>query len=104
MLRTRRANDAPLAAGATVACNPLPATCSRQAHKVLAMSSRRSLPLLALVLLLLTPACARVHPHMALPPMALGEPSFFPTLEAYASAPIVGGNRSADLSGHAGSD
>jgi len=33
---------------------------------------------------------------MALPPLALGEPSFFPTLEAYASAPIVGGNR-ADL-------
>ena len=25
--------------------------------------------------------------------MALGEPSFFPTLEAYAQAPIVGGNR-----------
>ena len=36
--------------------------------------------------------CARVHPHVALPPLALGEPSFFPTLEAYASAPIVGGN------------
>jgi len=60
------------------------------------MSSRRSLPLLAVLLLFLTTACARVHPHMALPPLALGEPSFFPTLEAYASAPIVGGNR-ADL-------
>ena len=33
---------------------------------------------------------------MVLPPLALGEPSFFPTLEAYAAAPIVGGNR-ADL-------
>jgi cardiolipin synthase len=30
---------------------------------------------------------------VALPSLALGEPSFFPTLEAYASAPIVGGNR-----------
>jgi cardiolipin synthase A/B len=58
------------------------------------MSRRRSLPLgvLALVVLL-TAACVRVHPHIALPALALGEPSFFPTLEAYASAPIVGGNR-----------
>jgi len=40
-----------------------------------------------------TTACARVHPHVLLPSMALGEPSFFPTLEAYAQAPIVGGNR-----------
>jgi cardiolipin synthase len=29
---------------------------------------------------------------MALPSVMLGEPSFFPTLEAYAGAPIVGGN------------
>ena len=36
--------------------------------------------------------CARVYPHVALPSLSLGEPSFFPTLEAYASAPIVGGN------------
>jgi cardiolipin synthase len=36
--------------------------------------------------------CARVHPHLALPALSLGEPSFFPTLEAYAGAPIVGGN------------
>jgi cardiolipin synthase len=41
---------------------------------------------------LLPAACARVQPHVALPQLALGEPSFFPTLEAYASAPIVGGN------------
>ena len=41
-------------------------------------------------------ACARVQPHVSLPEVALGEPSFFPTLEAYASAPIVGGN-SVDL-------
>jgi cardiolipin synthase A/B len=38
-------------------------------------------------------ACARVQPHLSLPEVTLGEPSFFPTLEAYASAPIVGGNR-----------
>lgn len=58
------------------------------------MSRRRSLPLgvLALVVLL-SAGCVRVHPHIALPSLALGEPSFFPTLEAYASAPIVGGNR-----------
>ena len=36
--------------------------------------------------------CARVQPHVALPSLTLGEPSFFPTLEAYAGAPIVGGN------------
>jgi cardiolipin synthase len=35
---------------------------------------------------------ARVYPHVALPPLRLGEPSFFPTIEAYTSAPIVGGN------------
>jgi len=58
------------------------------------MSRRRSLPLGALVLaVLLTAGCARVHPHIALPSLALGEPSFFPTLEAYAAAPIIGGNR-----------
>jgi cardiolipin synthase A/B len=43
-------------------------------------------------LLIVLAGCARVHPHIALPPLALGEPSFFPTLEAYGSAPIMGGN------------
>ncbi|MBI2216985.1 MAG: cardiolipin synthase B [Candidatus Rokubacteria bacterium] len=43
-------------------------------------------------LLLAVTGCARVHPHLALPAMALGEPSFFPTIEAYTAAPIVGGN------------
>ncbi|HYL82249.1 MAG TPA: phospholipase D-like domain-containing protein [Candidatus Acidoferrum sp.] len=38
-------------------------------------------------------ACARPYPHAVFPSMAVGEPSFFPTLEAYAQAPIVGGNR-----------
>ena len=37
--------------------------------------------------------CVRVQPHLALPVVSLGEPSFFPTLEAYASAPIIAGNR-----------
>jgi cardiolipin synthase len=41
---------------------------------------------------LLPTACARVQPHVSLPELRLGEPSFFPTLEAYASAPIIGGN------------
>ena len=36
--------------------------------------------------------CAKVTPHISVPPLSLGEPSFFPTLEAYAVAPIVGGN------------
>ncbi|HYE89486.1 MAG TPA: phospholipase D-like domain-containing protein [Terriglobales bacterium] len=40
----------------------------------------------------LASACARVQPHVTLPEIALGEPSFFPTLEAYAAAPIIGGN------------
>ena len=44
------------------------------------------------VVVALLTACARVHPHVELPQLTLGEPSFFPTLEAYASAPIVGGN------------
>ena len=50
--------------------------------------------LLAWVMLtaLVLSACARVQPHISLPQLALGEPSFFPTLEAYASAPILGGN------------
>jgi cardiolipin synthase len=37
--------------------------------------------------------CARVPPPLALPAMALGEPSFFPTFEAHTLAPVVGGNR-----------
>jgi cardiolipin synthase len=54
----------------------------------------RSRPLAWVVLAaFLASACARVQPHVSLPDIALGEPSFFPTLEAYASAPIVGGNR-----------
>ena len=48
-----------------------------------------------LVALALT-ACARVQPHVLLPNVQLVEPSFFPTLEAFASAPITARN-SVDL-------
>ncbi len=37
--------------------------------------------------------CTYVQPHVALPDLRLGEPSFFPTLEAYTSTPIVAQNR-----------
>lgn len=48
---------------------------------------------LVLLVLVLAGCTARVHPHLSLPTLLLGEPSFFPTLEAYTAAPIVGGNR-----------
>ncbi len=44
-------------------------------------------------LVLATASCTRVTPHVVLPNIVLGEPSFFPTLEAYTATPIVGGNR-----------
>lgn len=44
------------------------------------------------VLVVSTASCARVHPHLSLPEMSLGEPSFFPTIEALTASPIVGGN------------
>jgi len=54
-------------------------------------SIRRAFRVVAL--LLLAAGCAtRVTPHLVLPPLELGEPSFFPTLEAYTATPIVGGN------------
>jgi cardiolipin synthase len=57
------------------------------------MVVRRFASTLAVVVLAIAGgACARVQPHIALPPLMLGEPSFFPTLEAYAGSPIVGGN------------
>ena len=40
----------------------------------------------------LAEACTRVTSHVALPELMLGEPSYFPTQEAYGGAPIVGGN------------
>lgn len=52
----------------------------------------RRLTVVAIVCLAVGAGCARVQPHVSLPALKLGEPSFFPTLEAYAGAPIVGGN------------
>ncbi|HEX2928484.1 MAG TPA: cardiolipin synthase [Candidatus Binatia bacterium] len=46
---------------------------------------------LLLVLLLL--GCAKVISVYKIPDITLGEPSFFPTIEAHTDAPIVGGNR-----------
>src|SRR5437899_2055029 len=40
----------------------------------------------------LAEACTRVTTHVSLPELMLGEPSYFPTQEAYGGAPIVGGN------------
>jgi cardiolipin synthase len=48
---------------------------------------------LALLGALAASACSNVPVHRELPPLNLGEPSFFPTIEAHAQAPIVGGNR-----------
>jgi cardiolipin synthase len=49
--------------------------------------------LAALLCLVAVSGCTfRVQPHLALPELMLGEPSFFPTLEAHAGSPIVGGN------------
>jgi len=54
--------------------------------------TRLTAAIVALVSLTVATGCARVPRHLALPSLMLGEPSFFPTLEAYAGAPIVGGN------------
>ena len=56
------------------------------------MGASRAVAVVVLAVLLAS-ACATVQPHISLPTVTLGEPSFFPTLEAYASAPIMGGNR-----------
>jgi cardiolipin synthase len=47
---------------------------------------------LALGVLAGTGCSARVHPHLALPPVSLGDPTFFSTMEAYTVTPIVPGN------------
>lgn len=54
------------------------------------MHKRLAIPFLILALALA--GCARVHPHLQLPDLQLGEPSFFPTMEAYTSAPITARN------------
>src|SRR5262245_31363713 len=47
---------------------------------------------IAAVLLALGASCARVPPRISLPDVELGDPSFYPTLQAYAGAPIVRDN------------
>jgi cardiolipin synthase A/B len=49
-------------------------------------------PLKWLALILIC-GCAKVLPVYQIPEILVGEPSFFPTIEAYTDAPIVGGNR-----------
>lgn len=46
-----------------------------------------------LLLALTTVACGQVQPHLELPALAMGEPSFSATVTGYTEAPIVGGNR-----------
>ena len=56
------------------------------------MPASRYRPIALVMLLCLAAACTRVTSHVALPELLLGEPSYFPTQEAYGGAPIVGGN------------
>jgi cardiolipin synthase A/B len=37
-------------------------------------------------------ACARVPSHFAVPQLAVADPAFIPTIEAYTIAPVGGGN------------
>ena len=38
-------------------------------------------------------ACGHVQPHLSLPALEIGEPSFAATITGYTEAPVVGGNR-----------
>jgi cardiolipin synthase A/B len=49
--------------------------------------------LILVLSLIMSPGCAKVLPVYQIPEILVGEPSFFPTIEAYTDAPIVGGNR-----------
>ena len=57
---------------------------------------RVGLLLAVTVLGLASSACARVQPHFALPDLAMGDPSFGPTIEAYTATRVARGN-SVDL-------
>ncbi|MGZ8496035.1 MAG: phospholipase D-like domain-containing protein, partial [Candidatus Binatia bacterium] len=46
-----------------------------------------------LLVVFLLSSCAKVLPVYKIPDMSLGEPAFFPTIEAHTDAPIVGENR-----------
>ena len=52
------------------------------------------LPCLILALLI---GCAKVRAITDVPEIQLGDPAFFPTIEAYADAPIIGSNKIAIL-------
>jgi cardiolipin synthase A/B len=56
------------------------------------MPARRYSLIAIATVLCLAAACTRVTTHVAVPELQLGEPSYFPTQEAYGGAPIVGGN------------
>src|SRR5437870_3706794 len=71
-------------------CHDGPSSPVRDAGSGSVLMKTQRVCLLALLLL---GGCVRVPPHLLLPDLRLGEPSFFPTLEAYAAAPIVPGNR-----------
>jgi len=55
---------------------------------------RRGVGLLMAVTLLglASSACARVQSHFALPDLAMADPSFGPTIEAYTTTLVAGGN------------
>ncbi|MGZ8443388.1 MAG: cardiolipin synthase [Candidatus Binatia bacterium] len=46
-----------------------------------------------LLVVFLLSSCAKVLPVYKIPDLSLGEPAFFPTIEAHTDAPIVGENR-----------
>jgi cardiolipin synthase len=56
------------------------------------MPGTRSRLFTLVAVLCLATGCMRVTTHVAVPELQLGEPSYFPTQEAYGGAPIVGGN------------
>jgi cardiolipin synthase A/B len=55
---------------------------------------RRTVGLLMVVTLLglVSSGCARVQSHFALPDLAMGDPAFGPTIEAYTATRVAGGN------------
>jgi cardiolipin synthase len=57
------------------------------------MPSRHRALLAFGLVLLATTSCARVRPHLVLPEVAVGDPTFVSTLQAHTTAPVLGGNR-----------
>ena len=44
-------------------------------------------------LLAIAAACGHVQPHLTLPTLEVGDPTFAATITGYTEAPVVGGNR-----------